>query len=774
MKNVSNWIIGAVAAIGVIAIPAWAYNDTITHPELTHTAFEKSNLALDPALLQRLGLEPWQKSWIDIWLRVGAWYEDRGSRGMQHFFDPTNNKGLSFVGVEVGNPSPRWVLEDESQISGQTTSVADAREQLTRALTYNDGTPSQSYQERQASMGNFFIYLAAAVHHLQDMTQPQHVRNDDHLDEHPILLFPLYDPSLYERYTKQRIDHVQEYGQMGSPVFPGTAGLKKAGDFWTNPSNTGVAQFTNPRFVTKGTNFWKILGFVTAGKYSNPTPGTPVPYTVEKLYQDSNLPVPDEIQALCGYPAVGCTMMEYPASYGSFTTQKASTHSIFDQDLNVKGLSVTYTWGNVAQTYSTERVFALNRFNFDAVHQPLLSTAVSYSAGFLNHFFRGKLEVGPPQAGGPYAAVDHQTGQGFTTLRAKVTNRTKDEALQGGTITAIARFHVNNCYQADLTGEFQADEAGNLITPCAQYRSSEEHIRLSVSQPFSFGPDAGKDYTFEFPTPIPLNATDLVLQVYYQGQVGDEKGSFALGVVDLSEPTFVSVLNGTDMFEVPTSPVGTFVYWQDILSKIDQYPYTTVDENHDLVPDVNVAGGSIAYTISVENKQIAQVALPEGRFSRLAVLVQPTTFKLTLAATGNGFFGSSDWTMPAKIGQLDPTDGVYYVSVVEKRRKQALHYVNITYYHYYKTANAPLSSMNVSKDPDATTLVGVYMMPQSTSLASLAPQPDASTATRPSALELPRVDFPTPRPVERVAPAGSGRSQLLASPLEESVAAEAR
>ena len=64
-----------------------------------------------------------------------------------------------------------------------------------------------------------------------------------------------------------------------------------------------------------------------------------------------------------------------PAASG--VNARASTLSIFDQDLAPKG----------------KRLFALNRFNFNAAYPHLIPKAVGYSAGLIDYFFRGRLET---------------------------------------------------------------------------------------------------------------------------------------------------------------------------------------------------------------------------------------------------------------------------------------------------------------------------------------------------------------------------------------------
>ena len=57
---------------------------------------------------------------------------------------------------------------------------------------------------------------------------------------------------------------------------------------------------------------------------------------------------------------------------------RTSSFSIFDADLAGYGLDEIYT---------------LNRANYDAAHKFLIPRAVSYSAGFIDYFFRGRIEA---------------------------------------------------------------------------------------------------------------------------------------------------------------------------------------------------------------------------------------------------------------------------------------------------------------------------------------------------------------------------------------------
>ena len=727
---IGRFALGVGLAFVACPCSTFAYDNEVTHPNLTMVATEKSALYTDPTLMFRLGLAPADQQFFNYRGRVGpilsgaftyplsgligegAFDEDRGRRAINHFYDPYLDRTLTILGVPFGNRSWRWMLEDLGPIANQDRSIADARGYIARAITFNEGSAAESEQERGTAWGTLLLSLGSAMHHMQDMHQPQHVRNDDHLEQYPMLgLNPFFNPSRYEFYTAKVDRAIAGLAASGAPVYPGTSDFQSIRDFWFNSAGTGSAQYTNRSFVSQGTNFTMRSGVANTGTYPLPLPGTAVDFTVEELHAEEGQPVPAAITSLCGNPAIDCTMAMYPAG----PSTRASTLSIFDQDLRARGVYVTYNDGDITPTYQTDRLFALNRFNFNDAHKTLIGRAVGYSAGLVNHFFRGKLEVSPPTTGA-YAVVDHSTGQGFTTVRATVKNATSGAALQSGTLQAIARFHRNNCYQADLSGEWTADDAGQPVPPCPDYRSAEEHLRLTAPESVAFGDGEEKQFTFTFSDPIPMDATDLVLQVFYRGTVGSEPESFAVGAADLSEPTFATVMNGTDVFEIPTGSGGQFFYYQDIIANVARAPYSIVDINGDQVyaspPDVDVRGGDIRYDISVDGKKVGEVAaLPPGRFLRIAALVKPGGFNLRLNATGGGFGGTSTYSFAAKLAQIDTTANAYVVSVVNKLRSQTLHFDSVTYWHYYPTSSAKIETMLPSRDANASTPVAVTMTP---------------------------------------------------------------
>jgi len=205
---------------------------------------------------------------------------------------------------------------------------------------------------------------------------------------------------------------------------------------------------------------------------------------------------------------------------------------------------------------------------------------------------------------------DGVTTFGFTTIRVRVKNTTmvdsngnptlvdagfKSTVAQtmgagtgpdgqpNGYLVAIARYHRNPCYKPDLTGEyisiFNADGTITNTIPdgCTTAQTRTAYQEISVSAPIQLdnagnlpGPggstsacanvgniNTGATQTgcannsalleFNFTNdPIPINATDLFLQVAYRGRLGDETDGVAIGMMDIGEPTYTSLINSSD------------------------------------------------------------------------------------------------------------------------------------------------------------------------------------------------------------------------------------
>lgn len=392
MKNKKVWHIFPLLFLS--SLNGWAYG-VKTHNILTDAAFEISKLSSDGTLLVDLGLvesvddpDPkFPKEEIDIFRQsvyydpitikelvlFGSEYEDEMYlvRPLNHFFDPQNNRRLTPLPRDfIAFRTPNWALEDTGELSGQDYSYNDAIEYMDKALT------SSTVEERDKNWGKLFKTLGQVVHLLQDMAQPQHTRND----KHP----PMLDLSktYYEAYTDKKLSVAVKKSKMAFPLnypMPDPAVFNTARRYFYGDGK-GLSEFSSNNFVSAGTNF------VGTGIGLTHHDDFPLPRV-----ETTNVLAPTPISSIPCDPDYGaCSVLDggemtflqtqgYDGNaYTSFTNDKASTYGLFDYDL---------------ERNAKYRRYTLNRFNYDAAHEFLLPRAVAYSAGLINHFFRGRISI---------------------------------------------------------------------------------------------------------------------------------------------------------------------------------------------------------------------------------------------------------------------------------------------------------------------------------------------------------------------------------------------
>ncbi|MGH7277385.1 MAG: hypothetical protein ACREJG_01710, partial [Candidatus Rokuibacteriota bacterium] len=163
----------------------------------------------------------------------------------------------------------------------------------------------------------------------------------------------------------------------------------------------------------------------------------------------------------------------------------------------------------------------------------LLPRAIGYSAGLLEYFFRGRIEIAPPAryAYGLAAFLPGNAGT-FTTLRFKVRNVTADEEQAGaGQMVAVVR------HRRPLSGSLIDNPLAPLSSP---------FYAVSAPRAVTLTRDL-QEVVFDFSaSPLPTNAADLFLTVVYQGPLGLEEEAVMVGGKDLLEPDPIDRANITD------------------------------------------------------------------------------------------------------------------------------------------------------------------------------------------------------------------------------------
>ena len=318
------------------------------------------------------------KSILD-WVKHGSNVEDATIGGggdawfryKNHFYDPHMNRGLDCPDCKPsaeGMKANDWALESNGEILKQRYSIKDAKKY------YKTGLIAKSKDERDFYLAKTFRALGHVVHLVQDMAQPQHTRNDSHGGFFGFASGPqwLGDKSQYEEHIKNNMPEVTD---LYLPSFTSYSA------FFHTEEGKGLADFSNSNFVSAGTNFWNCglddnLDFCTGSNY--PEPKLDFSNKSEPLFV--NLSAVDESLDPTREAKVTFFKNTFTDKYSNetITNEKLTAYSIFDKDLKER---------------KKEPAFTLNRFNYDEMSNILIPRAVGYSAGLLNHFFRGEIDM---------------------------------------------------------------------------------------------------------------------------------------------------------------------------------------------------------------------------------------------------------------------------------------------------------------------------------------------------------------------------------------------
>lgn len=527
-------------------------------------------------------------------------------REFNHFYDPTTNRELHVVeepqgsfltgyySYETGGASirsaPNWAMGTDSLDAEYTRgsdslnhfTLFDAREYMWRALTgvrYIDRGSITLFGDK-ATEKDRLLYWAAAfralgdvLHLNEDMAQPQHTRNEPHTGTFQALnstrLKKLFgEKSEYEEYTATRTRKnvsprttpalVTEIPEADGSSWPyPVPKFKNYRDYWTNqagppgPGGKGLADFSNREFFTAGNN-------PTVSSYSSPATNVG-----------------------------GFVADVVPVTLPSGRNANKLYYATHVHDYNQADPNPAYV--KLTGTTTVPGTYFLDNTVYTAIADQLIPRAISYSAGILDHFFRGQLQISRPQIG-VYSIVDHaaqyasgapptdpnSTSAGFTKIRATVKNASPgdDDVMSHGTLTAVLRFRRNATYQDTLVND---PNAPSRALTDGVTRNLNEEVAVSTSvysvtsynadgsaqlssapvgttgNPVSLAKGAQQEFEFHFGESqnsivLPLNATDVYLQIIYRGQLGsgDDADAMVVGTLDLSEPTYVNIYNGSE------------------------------------------------------------------------------------------------------------------------------------------------------------------------------------------------------------------------------------
>ncbi len=538
-------------------VHTFAYDDKKTHPDLTRVAIAKSNI--DEYLINNLGSPEginttYRGKPIVALLQTGSKNEDIPYRAYNHFWNPIHNEGLDDGGwgwisennfwykIPVywhftGLPNRDWAMgeaQDGTSLddcgTGDHSSNNDCNAYSWRRArdSYYEALINLSEEIRNQNFIFFYEKFGRVLHLLQDVGVPAHTRNDmfGHLD---FTRFEGINPfrwggNLYEFCVKKKLEKDEGYISDLSQnlIVPGFTEPEHywdkeiytgANPYVTLPVNgeeqSGLAEYSNANFLSRCGMFTEDLPFGD-GHY--------FPYPKKSSVQ--NMP-PEGITAEDGNIDKVLYLMK--DKDGELVERFAQARYMW------RGLSLRL--GGISRYYRL--AFQLDDKVHESYAEKLIPKTVAYTAGLIDYFFRGTIEIGIPDDG--FYALTDDPDAGFTTVKLFAENTTTDgEEMNDGTVELVVKYRLS---QGDPFTNAYSNTSGEFFYIVA----SEQNGVTSIPR------NEPVELTFDLSgTPIPLWATDVYLQVIYKGQLGQEADAVAVGFKDIGEPTPIDLFNNMD------------------------------------------------------------------------------------------------------------------------------------------------------------------------------------------------------------------------------------
>lgn len=393
-KPAPDWNTLAPAAIEP-ASPAEPRYETNTHAAIAEVALRRSDCAADAYLKDFLmitqGIEfPVSGTTLANRVRAGAIAEDGGVKWLNHFYDPTSDSGLRDVGA--GMNSLQWAWDS----SWHDEDWNDTRDKFYEAVSLS------SRSARNNALSETFLRLGHVVHLVEDLAQPQHTRNDAHAIGGDYEAYCSANYGSYGAVLGLPTAPIPSFSGGTSPIagipaefanhwdtgqYTGQAG------FLTFASTPGLAEYSNAYYITDDTMFGNTRLAILRRT------GAP---SLTVLLTDALENSSSEARHLFANPHIRNTTIadHFPASTRFAWLQREGVGlagAVYYADLAVKN-------GAGAVVFTLPKMFLINDDNeigfdavcYDAWAHDLIPKAVSYSAGLVNYFFRGKIGLADP------------------------------------------------------------------------------------------------------------------------------------------------------------------------------------------------------------------------------------------------------------------------------------------------------------------------------------------------------------------------------------------
>ncbi|MCL4475543.1 MAG: hypothetical protein M1508_04855 [Nitrospirae bacterium] len=392
-----NLLLTVLAIIFSSATISNAYDTYNVHPLINENALLQSNV--DGYLKNQLGFtkgitERFQQKEVTEWIKEGAKLEDETvCRSRNHFHDPLkpwdsaglNNAAVNTYCLLLGyekfsvDSSLIWAQKESlNPFYDNLWSWQKARKYYYIALTgknFDSNIIAPTKTDREKYFAYTFRALGQVMHLIADSSVPAHVRNDIHVFPLDVLGIGEVGRPTYESWAKKNypwfnysgitVDQSifsQAVSDSSAPVTITAlwdqnkyTGINPSVTWTTNPSisSYGLTEFTNANFFSEDTIF---------KSYTHPAKENTTAKLVEQYAKDGKT---DKVWYIQGY-----------------TSQRLAAYSYLNKWL------LPDKWE-----------YNLDGFVYGDYASQLIPRAVGYSAGLLDYFFRGEMDMVPEGSG---------------------------------------------------------------------------------------------------------------------------------------------------------------------------------------------------------------------------------------------------------------------------------------------------------------------------------------------------------------------------------------
>jgi len=504
--------------------PLWAYDGKV-HRKINENAANQNNSILHDVLRIQIGIiegvdatlkKDNQSKTIMEWIAYGGEAEDFGmpwdikplsTRAFNHFHDPLkvwDNAGLDSI-IDVPyrgrywrdpTSSILWGLDPDNQdFSRNTTgdwSWGKAREYYYIYLTGNDfegNVVADSQDEREANFADCFRSLGQLMHLMGDMSVPLHTRNDVHV--FPIV-YGYVGPKTIESYTLKNKDFLNYSAHPPDQVLltdpqpqsnyshlvpiSGLFDRNEYNDGGSIPSDNnviGLAEYSNANFLTEDTMWTYQHPALSDTNYASLDWSNPEPIDAEDGKTDNRIYIKKtQGEQIDHFAAIDYFTLEY---YEHFELIYSPFH--LDEECH--------------KEYASK----------------LIPRAVGYSAGLLDYFFRGTIEITNPLIGSNINANSGLDPADYNHITLFARNTAPDgEDMSLGTFQLVVKYRLS-----------EQDPFQYIV---------EEEINNTSSIPS----DTAQELEFDLSDNlVPSDAVDLSLYLVYKGKLGQEDDAVGVG-----------------------------------------------------------------------------------------------------------------------------------------------------------------------------------------------------------------------------------------------------